>query len=148
MKIRSFQISNFKGIQDCLLNIESTNADNQIITLIGLNESGKTTILEALANCFGKDEELLAAMGTMPPKPELKEFIPKHRKANFTGAIELEANVIWETAQSILLKTTNSTQINPRTSELRSIENLRPNTQIKLRIFNRSSTVWTIKSLP
>ena len=44
MKYRKFTIKNFKGIEN--LNLDLTN--NRIITFVGLNESGKTTIMEAL----------------------------------------------------------------------------------------------------
>ena len=37
-------INNFKGIKNIELNLEN----NRIITLVGLNESGKTTIMEAI----------------------------------------------------------------------------------------------------
>lgn len=44
MKYKSFTIKNYKGIGT--VNIDFT--DNAILTLVGLNESGKTTILEAI----------------------------------------------------------------------------------------------------
>ena len=55
MRISSFEIKNFKGISQCKIELEVAELRNLIITLIGLNESGKTTILEALANFVSQD---------------------------------------------------------------------------------------------
>jgi predicted ATPase len=92
MKIKSFEIKNFKGIANCRISIED-DAPGRIVTLIGLNESGKTTVLEALANFIGQDEDLSSLIGTKRPKGYVREFVPKHRKANFTGSIELIATL-------------------------------------------------------
>ena len=43
----NFKIKNFKGIENTILNLNQVPSAN-IYTLIGLNESGKTTVLEAL----------------------------------------------------------------------------------------------------
>ena len=47
MNFLKFRIQNFKGIEDTTLNLNQVPSAN-IFTLIGLNESGKTTVLEAL----------------------------------------------------------------------------------------------------
>ena len=47
MNFLKFRIQNFKGIEDTTLNLNKVPSAN-IFTLIGLNESGKTTVLEAL----------------------------------------------------------------------------------------------------
>jgi recombinational DNA repair ATPase RecF len=52
MKITDFQIQNFKGIKNAKLKLGKQTAP--IHTLVGLNESGKTTILEAI-NAFRPD---------------------------------------------------------------------------------------------
>ena len=48
MYFTKFHIENFKGIRSMDLDLSEPGAG--IFTLIGLNESGKTTILEALAS--------------------------------------------------------------------------------------------------
>lgn len=95
MQIKSFEIENFKGIESCKLELSLNEAGN-ITTLIGLNESGKTTILEALANFIGEDRALLAVIGTHRPLHQLRDYIPKHRRANFTDSIILTASVSLE----------------------------------------------------
>lgn len=47
MKHTFFEIQNFKGIEHLRLEL-TTKPQNNVFTLVGLNESGKTTILEAL----------------------------------------------------------------------------------------------------
>ncbi len=47
MKYTKFKIENFKGIQSVEIDIESLSI-NKAIALVGLNESGKTTILKAV----------------------------------------------------------------------------------------------------
>ncbi len=47
MKHTYFEVWNFKGIEHIKLDFSSSPNSN-IYTLVGLNESGKTTILEAI----------------------------------------------------------------------------------------------------
>ncbi|MBM0170454.1 ATP-binding protein [Altererythrobacter sp. C41] len=42
-----FRIQNFKGIKDTEVDLRSSTGAN-VFSLVGLNESGKTTILEAI----------------------------------------------------------------------------------------------------
>ena len=48
MKYKSFYIKNYKGIKDLKLELDK-DPNSNIITLVGLNESGKTSILEAIS---------------------------------------------------------------------------------------------------
>ncbi|GFO97543.1 hypothetical protein ig2599ANME_1747 [groundwater metagenome] len=58
MKFTEFKIKNFKGIEDITINLDKSPNAN-IYTLVGLNESGKTTILEAI-NLFNPSNSFLA----------------------------------------------------------------------------------------
>ena len=49
MKFESIEVKNFKGIKHLKLKFGN---EKRIYTLIGLNESGKSTILEAINNVF------------------------------------------------------------------------------------------------
>src|SRR5262249_16951063 len=80
------------GISKCSLEVERPGA-GRMITLIGLNESGKTTILEAISNFISEDEDLSSLVGTRRPEGYTRNFVPKDKKANFTGDIELSATV-------------------------------------------------------
>ncbi|PJZ75292.1 ATP-dependent nuclease [Leptospira neocaledonica] len=80
MKYLSFNIRNFKGIKSVEINFGRKPPIN-IFTLVGLNESGKTTILEAM-HLFSQKEN-----------KNTHEFIPKSKKHNFNDAIEIEATI-------------------------------------------------------
>lgn len=84
MIYKSFEIKNFKGIDR--VNIDLSNV--RIISLVGLNESGKTSIMEAIHFFYQmvKDGE--------PPIDKLNAFRPKG--IAFTGEIEISAELIFE----------------------------------------------------
>ncbi|GBE20098.1 recombination protein F [archaeon BMS3Abin17] len=84
MLYKNFKIKNFKGIDKVEINLEN----NRIITLVGLNESGKTTIMEAIALFYRMIK------GNDPETSELNEFRPKG--IDFTGDIEIEATLSLE----------------------------------------------------
>ncbi len=89
MKFRSFRIKNFKGIKEATLDL--CNGEASIHTLVGLNESGKTTVLEAI-NTFQPDEEGMHAIAQQSMIELSKDqLIPKAMKGDFTGKVEIEA---------------------------------------------------------
>lgn len=90
MKVIKFEIVNFKGISSTTINL-SDEIPGNIITLIGLNESGKTTILEALSHFFTEDEETATFVETVHQRASLQDLIPKNMKAAFTGRISIRA---------------------------------------------------------
>lgn len=92
MKYTSFIIKKFKGIDT--VNIDFSN--NRVITLVGLNESGKTTIMEAI-NLFYK-----MLKGNEPTEMELKTFRPKG--AGFTGNIEISGLLSFEEDDKIKIQ--------------------------------------------
>jgi ABC-type Mn2+/Zn2+ transport system ATPase subunit len=66
-----------------------------VFTLIGLNESGKTTILEAI-DFFGNNaDEIESLYGAKRPK-RIASIVPKHLKANFTGEVSVTAELEFE----------------------------------------------------
>jgi predicted ATPase len=94
MRFISFDIQNFRGIQRANVELVPTGAG--IFTLIGLNESGKTTVLEALSTfqVRGGDEKSLYQ--AKPTEIDPSSFVPKHEKATFTGDIVIAALVEFE----------------------------------------------------
>ncbi len=79
MKYVAFNIKNYKGIEKLDLDFSSKQ---KIFTLVGLNESGKTTILEAL-DFFQGDI----------PDGEEHTIIPKSKKGNFNDSVSVTAIV-------------------------------------------------------
>ena len=86
MRYTKFKIKNFKGIKE----VEVDLSNNRIITLVGLNESGKTTILEAI-NLFHR-----MIKSVDPKESELNTYRPKG--IDFTGNIEISGDLIFEDA--------------------------------------------------
>jgi ABC-type polysaccharide/polyol phosphate transport system ATPase subunit len=68
MKYSKFVIKNFKGIKELTLDLEK-EPKSKVFTLVGLNESGKTSILEAI-NLF---QEIY-------PTKDRHKLIPKSEK--------------------------------------------------------------------
>lgn len=94
MRFIWFRINNFRGIQEAKVDLTPSGAG--IFSLIGLNESGKTTVLEAISTfqVRGGDEKSLYQAN--PAAIDSSSFVPKHQKANFTGDITVEALVEFE----------------------------------------------------
>jgi len=81
MKYTKFTIENYKGIKNLELDL-SIQPDHKIYTLIGLNESGKTTILEAI-----NDFEVEV------PDSDKHKLIPKSSAGGFTGDVIIKATL-------------------------------------------------------
>lgn len=77
MRYTKFVIENFKGIQNITIDL-SAQPNNRIYTFVGLNESGKTTILEAINTVM-----------TGYKKETTQKLIPKHLKANFSDTVSI-----------------------------------------------------------
>lgn len=90
MQYLEFRIKNYKGIRDTTIVLPRTSSNP--ITLIGLNESGKTTILEAIYS-FSPDRESepLFVQDTLLPDATAK--IPRDKLFSFTDRISVKATV-------------------------------------------------------
>ena len=90
MKFTYFKFENFKGIENQTLKL--TNGAN-IFTLVGLNESGKTTILEAI-NFVKYKQESLDVLGLESYTIEdIHDLIPINKRDNFNSTITIEAGL-------------------------------------------------------
>jgi predicted ATP-dependent endonuclease of OLD family len=92
VRYRAFAIRNFKGVSETRLEL-SQGSSPIPVTLIGLNESGKTTLLEAIYSfkpdvsskiLFSKDHSLV---------PDAHQRIPINRLSNFTANVEVTAEI-------------------------------------------------------
>ncbi|MCK1453395.1 AAA family ATPase [Bradyrhizobium sp. 35] len=92
MRYKSFRIQNFKGIKDATINLDGVGGA-AVFALVGLNESGKTTVLEAI-HSFSPESatgELLGgAKGIGIP---YKDRVPRHLISTFTGDVSVTATV-------------------------------------------------------
>ena len=91
MKIIAFRIKNYKGIKDTTISLKGNKGS--IYTLVGLNESGKTTILEAINN-FSHDVDGIHAIAQKSISTDpIEALVPKKKKDNFNGNIVVAAEV-------------------------------------------------------
>lgn len=81
MKYIKFTIKNYKGIPKIELDLNKQPQTN-IFTLVGLNESGKTSILEAINRFF-----------TDLPKDQAYLLIPKSKQHSFDGFVSIQAEL-------------------------------------------------------
>lgn len=96
MKFKEFKIRNFKGINNIVVSLDKSPSAN-VYTLIGLNESGKTSILEAI-NFFDQNDEGLRALDLPGSKIEdFNSIIPISKRDNYTGTSSIEATIKFET---------------------------------------------------
>ena len=93
MHFTSFEIENYKGIKKARLDLRRSGTTGNVFALVGLNESGKTTLLEAISDFLPGREGLEAIVPRDPKRGIWEECIPKIRKANFSGKIEITAHV-------------------------------------------------------
>ncbi|CVI64196.1 MULTISPECIES: AAA family ATPase [Agrobacterium] len=89
--LKRFVIKNFKGIQEAHLNIDARKKAD-VVTLIGLNESGKTTVLEALSHFSTGDRTIADLVGAQKTLEHLLSLIPIDQRAAFTGSVSVQAD--------------------------------------------------------
>lgn len=92
MKFTYFKFENFKGIESQKLDL-NLNSNGKIFTLVGLNESGKTTILEAINYFAYKPETLNALELSNYEVNDIHNLIPINKRDNFNGVIHIEAGI-------------------------------------------------------
>lgn len=92
MRYKSFRIRNFKGIKDATISLDNLTGAS-VFALVGLNESGKTTLLEAI-HSFSPDaatSELLG--GDDQTGVPYKDRVPRHQISTFTGTVSVAATL-------------------------------------------------------
>lgn len=82
MKFTYFEIENFRGIQQTRLELAAI-PNSHIYTLVGLNESGKSTILEAINHFTYKNETLDPLELPGYSIQDMHSLIPISRRSNF-----------------------------------------------------------------
>ena len=108
MKFTAFHIKNYKGVNDATVSLNGSKGT--IYTLVGLNESGKTTILEAINN-FRHDVDGIHAIAQQAISTDpIAAWVPKKRKDNFNGDISVIARVKLEESEIEQLATKCKTQ--------------------------------------
>jgi len=89
MKHTFFEVWNFKGIEHIRLDFNS-HPHSKVYTLVGLNESGKTTVLEAI-NFFNYKYETLDPLNLHGYSiSDVHELIPMSKRSNFNDKIKIK----------------------------------------------------------
>lgn len=92
MRYKSFRIQNFKGIKDTTVSLE-TVAGASVFAFVGLNESGKTTVLEAI-HSFSPDTATSELQGGgVGVGVPIKQRVPRHQISTFTGEVSVQATL-------------------------------------------------------
>jgi predicted ATP-dependent endonuclease of OLD family len=91
MKYKSFRIRNFKGIKDTTIELHGLAGAN-VFALVGLNESGKTTVLEAI-HSFAPDHATSELLGGKAGVP-FKDRVPRHLISEFTDDVSVIATLL------------------------------------------------------
>ncbi|MGO4133102.1 AAA family ATPase [Rhizobium brockwellii] len=99
MRYKRFQIKNFKGIKDTVIDL-SNQGGAAVFPVVGLNESGKTTILEAL---YWFSPDAGSSKLSEETKQSAEDFVPRHLLASFTGPISVSGTLELEAADKTLI---------------------------------------------
>lgn len=93
MRFKTFKVKNFKGIRQIRFDFEA-KPQSSIYTLVGLNESGKTTILEALdylTGVYADSQDSLRALNSAYSELDPYTLLPIGKRAIFNDIISVEA---------------------------------------------------------
>ncbi|MBL6617251.1 MAG: AAA family ATPase [Reyranella sp.] len=90
MYFTRFDIENYKGIKKVRIDLRRKSSLGNVFPLVGLNESGKTTVLEAVSTFYPGREGLEAVVDSSTTN-QAADQVPKARKSNFTGVIKVTA---------------------------------------------------------
>ena len=91
-EILNIRLQNFKGASDVTIDL-AKRTSCPIITLVGLNESGKTTVLEGLSYFVTGDNAVTSLFGRSRTVTAAEAFIPINRKAAFSEDISVTASI-------------------------------------------------------
>lgn len=96
MRYKSFRIQNFKGIKDTTVSLETIGGAG-VFAFVGLNESGKTTVLEAI-HTFSPDKATSELVGGgKGANVPIDDCVPRHLISSFTGSVTVTATATVET---------------------------------------------------
>ena len=92
MEYLSFRIENFKGILNQEIRLDRSPT-GRVFTLVGLNESGKTTVLEAISLLVGREKHLESLYKEEFRHGDVHDMIPIKKKANFNESVKISTEI-------------------------------------------------------
>ncbi len=129
MKYAHFEIRNFKGIKSAKIDLGGKN-NARVYTFVGLNEGGKTTVLEAIHSFYPDLDAGTVVGGESNTYQLLAKAVPRSHIADFTGRVSVKATIELDTNDRKALNThllanglvTNVEEIPPKLSFERWVE--------------------------
>lgn len=92
MRFLRFEIENFKGIRHAEIRFSKTK-HARVYTLVGLNESGKTTLLEAI-HSFSPDSDTEIVVGSATNADQQRQQrVPRSKLTDFSGDVSVKADI-------------------------------------------------------
>lgn len=92
MRLTGFDIENFKGIRSAKIRF-SDHGTARVHTLVGLNESGKTTLLEAMHSFSPDVETQLVVKSARSVEEQREQWVPRDQISIFSGEVSITAHV-------------------------------------------------------
>lgn len=145
MEYTGFEIENFRGIKKISIDLSRSPQAN-VFTLVGLNESGKTTILEALSRMAG-DPINLSSIDPSKNKTtdrDYQSFVPVSERANFSGEIKLSANLQISSNDKQKIESYLKNEFNLKLDEISDSFTITQTILYEGTKFKSTSTVWTL----
>lgn len=93
MRYKAFRIQNFKGIKDTTVQLDGV-AGASVFAFVGLNESGKTTILEAIHSFSPESQTGELIGGENGVGVPVDQRVPRHLISTFTGKVSVTATLV------------------------------------------------------
>jgi energy-coupling factor transporter ATP-binding protein EcfA2 len=96
MRFSKFEFKNFRGISEAVLDLSRTQKE-AVNVLVGLNESGKTTVLEAI-NHFRSNPDLKRKDPNQNPRvqSDYQAMLPIGERALFNGVVSIKSTLSFE----------------------------------------------------
>jgi ABC-type Na+ transport system ATPase subunit NatA len=92
LKITGFTIKNFKGIESASIRFAEHDTA-RVHTLVGLNESGKTTLLEAIHSFSPDIDTEIVVQGASSRSEQREQWVPRDQFSIFTGEVSVTAHI-------------------------------------------------------
>ncbi len=101
MQFTKFEFKNFRGVKAATLDL-SKSPKNSVNTLVGLNESGKTTVLEAI-NHFRSNPDLTRKNPNSRTRvdSDFQAMLPIAERALFNGEIVIKASLAIDAKEAL-----------------------------------------------
>ncbi|MDQ7313161.1 MULTISPECIES: AAA family ATPase [Stenotrophomonas] len=146
-EIQDFTIENFKGIDEVKIDLRR-RSKSPVITLIGLNESGKTTILEALSHFVTGNRSIASLFDGQYSKSSGIGIIPIQHKAAFSGSVSIRAEIkLSATDVEEITKTAKKHRIKVDSAALRNEITVERRFTFVDSILTENANYWTIDLL-